>query len=66
VCGTVVLETVIVLLAIVGGIMFHSRVESGQLPAWGLIPYTARYGVLPLIGGRLSCGDLRQGDLYRK
>lgn len=49
--GTVVLETVIVLLAIVGGVMFHSRVESGQLPAWGLIPYTARYGVRPIIGG---------------
>ncbi|HET9180340.1 MAG TPA: sodium:solute symporter family protein [Terriglobia bacterium] len=49
--GTVVLETVIVLLAIVGGVMFHSQVESGQLPAWGLIPYTARYGVLPIIGG---------------
>lgn len=48
--GTVVLETVIVLLAIVGGVMFHNRIESGQLPAWGLIPYTARYGVLPLIG----------------
>ncbi|TAM84643.1 MAG: sodium:solute symporter family protein [Acidobacteria bacterium] len=50
VAGTVVLETAIVLLAIVGGVMFHNRVESGRLPAWGLIPYTARYGVLPLIG----------------
>jgi len=50
VCGTVVLETIIVLLAIVGGVMFHSRVASGQLPAWGLIPYTARYGIVPWIG----------------
>jgi Na+/proline symporter len=50
VCGTMVLETVIVLLAIVGGVMFHARVESGKLPAWGLIPYTARYGVVPWIG----------------
>jgi SSS family solute:Na+ symporter/sodium/proline symporter len=54
--GTVVLETVIVLLAIVGGHMFHNRVESGQLPAWGLIPYTARYGVLPLIGAIFLAG----------
>jgi SSS family solute:Na+ symporter len=50
ICGTVVLETVIVLLAMVGGVMFRSRVESGLLPAWGLIPYTARYGMMPLIG----------------
>jgi Na+/proline symporter len=50
ICGTFFLETVIVLLAIVGGVMFHSRVESGKLPAWGLIPYTARYGVVPVIG----------------
>jgi len=54
--GTVVLETVIVLLAIVGGVMFRNRIESGQLPAWGLIPYTARYGVLPLVGAIFLAG----------
>ncbi len=48
--GTVVLETLIVLLAMVGGVMFRAEVESGTLPAWGIIPYTARHGVLPLVG----------------
>ncbi|MGH9445831.1 MAG: sodium:solute symporter family protein [Terriglobia bacterium] len=45
VCGTVVLETVIVLLAMVGGILFLPAIESGKLPAWGIIPYTARHGL---------------------
>jgi solute:Na+ symporter, SSS family len=50
VCGTVVLETVIVLLAISGGILFLPAVRSGKLPAWGIIPYTARHGLVPWAG----------------
>jgi solute:Na+ symporter, SSS family len=50
VCGTVVLETVIVLLAIAGGILFLPAVRAGQLPAWGIIPYTARHGLVPWAG----------------
>jgi SSS family solute:Na+ symporter len=50
VCGTVVLETVIVLLAIAGGILFLPAVRSGKLPAWGIIPYTARHGLVPWAG----------------
>jgi solute:Na+ symporter, SSS family len=50
VCGTVLLETIIVLVAMVGGVMFRSTIESGALPAWGIVPYTARHGVAPLIG----------------
>ncbi len=50
ICGTVVLETVIVLVAMAGGVMFHDRIESGALPAWGIVPYTARHGVPPLVG----------------
>lgn len=45
VCGTVVLETVIVLLALAGGILFRPALDSGKLPAWGIIPYTARHGL---------------------
>jgi solute:Na+ symporter, SSS family len=50
VCGTVVLETVIVLVAIAGGILFLPVVHSGKLPAWGIIPYTARHGLIPWAG----------------
>ncbi len=50
ICGTMVLETIIVLLAIVGGVMYRGEIESRALPAWGIIPYTARHGVVPLIG----------------
>lgn len=50
IAGTVVLETIIVLVAMVGGVMFKPAIESGELPAWGIIPYTARHGVVPLIG----------------
>src|SRR5579883_1849638 len=50
VCGTMVLETIIVLLAIVGGILFRPVVQSGKLPAWGIIPYTARHGLIPWAG----------------
>jgi SSS family solute:Na+ symporter/sodium/proline symporter len=48
--GTILLETVIVLLAMVGGTMFRNEIESGALPAWGIIPYTARHGVAPWVG----------------
>jgi SSS family solute:Na+ symporter len=50
VCGTVMLETVIVLLAIAGGVLFLPAVRSGKLPAWGMIPYTARHGLVPWAG----------------
>ncbi len=50
VLGTVALETVIVLLAIVGGVMYRDVIVSGRLPAWGIIPYTARHGVAPWVG----------------
>lgn len=50
VCGTMVLETIIVLLAIVGGVLFRPVVQSGKLPAWGIIPYTARHGLIPWAG----------------
>ena len=48
--GTLFLETVIVLLAMVGGVMYRTSIESGALPPWGIIPYAARHGVAPLIG----------------
>lgn len=48
--GTLVLETVIVLLAILGGVIYRGEIESGSLPAWGIIPHAARHGVLPWIG----------------
>lgn len=48
--GTIALETVIVLLAMVGGVIYGTVIESGRLPAWGIIPYTARHGVAPWIG----------------
>jgi SSS family solute:Na+ symporter len=50
VCGTLVLETVIVLVAIAGGILFLPAVHSGKLPAWGIIPYTARHGLVSWAG----------------
>ncbi len=48
--GTLFLETIIVVLAMVGGVMYRATIESGALPSWGIIPYTARHGVAPLIG----------------
>jgi len=51
--GTMALETIIVVLAMVGGAMFHRQIESGALPAWGIIPYTARHGVTPFVGALL-------------
>ncbi|MGH9402027.1 MAG: sodium:solute symporter family protein [Terriglobia bacterium] len=50
VSGTVVLETVIVLLAMVGGVLFLPVIASGKLPAWGIVPYTARHGLVPWAG----------------
>jgi SSS family solute:Na+ symporter len=50
VCGTMVLETVIVLLAVVAGVMFSPVIESGKLPSWGLIPYAARHGMVAWAG----------------
>ncbi|MGH9431047.1 MAG: sodium:solute symporter family protein [Terriglobia bacterium] len=50
VCGTMVLETIIVLLAIVAGVMFAPVVESGKLQSWGLIPYVARHGMIAWAG----------------
>jgi solute:Na+ symporter, SSS family len=48
--GTVVLETIIVALAMVGGVIFHHEIDSRELPPWGIIPYSARHGVAPAIG----------------
>jgi SSS family solute:Na+ symporter/sodium/proline symporter len=48
--GTLFLETVIVLLAMIGGIMARGEIESGALPAWGIIPYLSRHGVIPIVG----------------
>lgn len=50
ICGTVVLETIIVLVAMIGGVMFHRTIESGAVPSWGIIPYAARNGLAPLVG----------------
>lgn len=50
VAGTITLEIVIVLLAMAGGVMYGRQIKSGVLPAWGIIPYTARHGVAPWIG----------------
>jgi SSS family solute:Na+ symporter/sodium/proline symporter len=50
VVGTFFLETIIVLLAMVGGVLFHHEIETGKLPAWGIVPYAARHGVPPLVG----------------
>lgn len=52
ICGTVVLETVIVLIAIVGGVMFRPELEasSNALPPFAIIPYTARHGLNAPVG----------------
>ena len=66
--GTVALETVIVLLAVVGGTMYRGEIESGALPPWGIIPYTARHGVTPLVGatflGAVFAKVLSTGNNY--
>ncbi len=48
-----ILETVIVLVAMVGGTMFGGEIESGSLPAWGIIPYAARHGMVSWVGAIL-------------
>ena len=50
IAGTLLLETAIVLLAIVGGTLSRESIEQGLLPSWGIIPYAARHGVVPWIG----------------
>jgi len=50
IAGTMILETVIVLVAMVGGTMFGGEIESGSLPAWGIIPYAARHGMVSWVG----------------
>ena len=66
--GTVALETIIVLLAMVGGVIARSQIESGALPTWGIIPYTARHGMSPLIGaiflGAVFAKVLSTGNNY--
>jgi SSS family solute:Na+ symporter/sodium/proline symporter len=66
--GTVFLETVIVLLAMVGGVLFHKEIESGALPPWGIVPYTARHGVAPVVGavflGAVFAKVLSTGNNY--
>ena len=66
--GTLFLETIIVLLAMVGGVLFHPQIESGALPAWGIVPYAARHGVPPLVGalflGAVFAKVLSTGNNY--
>jgi SSS family solute:Na+ symporter/sodium/proline symporter len=66
--GTLFLETVIVLLAMVGGVLFRTEIESGGLPAWGIVPYAARHGVTPLVGaiflGAVFAKVLSTGNNY--
>jgi len=66
--GTVALETIIVLLAMVGGVIARGQIESGALPTWGIVPYTARHGMSPLIGaiflGAVFAKVLSTGNNY--
>jgi solute:Na+ symporter, SSS family len=66
--GTLFLETVIVLLAMVGGVLFRNDIESGGIPAWGIVPYAARHGVTPLVGaiflGAVFAKVLSTGNNY--
>jgi SSS family solute:Na+ symporter/sodium/proline symporter len=66
--GTLFLETVIVLLAMVGGVLFRTEIESGGVPAWGIVPYAARHGVTPLVGaiflGAVFAKVLSTGNNY--
>jgi SSS family solute:Na+ symporter/sodium/proline symporter len=48
--GTLFLETIIVVLAMVGGVLFRPEIGSGVIPSWGIIPYAARHGVPPMVG----------------
>jgi solute:Na+ symporter, SSS family len=62
------LETIIVLLAMVGGVLFRTDIESGGIPAWGIVPYAARHGVPPLVGaiflGAVFAKVLSTGNNY--
>ena len=66
--GTLFLETVIVLLAMVGGVLFRNDIESGAIPAWGIVPYAVRHGVTPLVGaiflGAVFAKVLSTGNNY--
>jgi SSS family solute:Na+ symporter/sodium/proline symporter len=66
--GTLFLETIIVLLAMVGGVLFRTDIESGAVPAWGIVPYAARHGVPPLVGaiflGAVFAKVLSTGNNY--
>ena len=66
--GTSFLETIIVLLAMVGGVLFRNDIESGGVPAWGIVPYAARHGVPPLVGaiflGAVFAKVLSTGNNY--
>jgi len=66
--GTLFLETIIVLLAMVGGVLFRTDIESGGVPAWGIVPYAARHGVPPLVGaiflGAVFAKVLSTGNNY--
>ncbi len=66
--GTLFLETIIVLLAMVGGVLFRTEIESGGVPAWGIVPYAARHGVTPLVGaiflGAVFAKVLSTGNNY--
>ena len=48
--GTLILEAAIVLLAVIGGVLYRTQFEQGEFPAWGIIPYSARYGLVPWVG----------------
>jgi Na+/proline symporter len=66
--GTMFLETIIVLLAMLGGAIFDAQVRSGNLPPWAIIPFTARHGVAPKIGaiflGAIFAKVLSTGNNY--
>ncbi len=48
--GTLILETAIVLLAVIGGVLYRTQIEQGEFPAWGIIPYSARHGMVAWVG----------------
>ena len=61
--GTVVLETLIVAIAVIGSALYPTG-EVARQP-YEIIPYTARHG-LPALHGRTAAGrGLRQGHLHR-
>ncbi len=50
--GTVLLETVIVLIAVTGSVLFRRQLGATDhpLPPWAIIPYAARRGLTPAVG----------------